>query len=274
MGKFDKYDNTPALPGSRRDVSVSREPTAELAKIEARAQSTAASGGPASAHRAPTVAIALDATGSMYRLIQSAKEAIGEIMTLAAARLGRPLEIELFAYRDYDVPQQLIERSGKSTDHNKLSSWLAKIEALGGGGNSGEAIEVALDKVLADGKFACVLLAGDEPSNSAANIREGGRPNQLEARQLAGKLRERGIPIHSFVVGSSQRTITDFRKLADLSGGKCGRLDGTREMIDLAVMAILASIEGSAAAASYAKTIQLTANTRAFALALTDGRST
>lgn len=273
MGKFDKYDHTPALPGSRRDVTISPDSKSELAKIEAKAQHTAASGGPASAQRVPTVAIALDATGSMYGLIQSAKDAIGEIMSLAAVRLGRPLEIELLVYRDYDVPQQLIETSGKSTDHEKLACWLSTVEALGGGGNSGEAIEVALNHVLADGKFACVLLAGDEPSNTAANIRAAGRQNQRDARYIAGKLGERHVPIHSFVVGNNQRTATDFRKLADLSGGKSGRLDGTREMIDLAVLAILASIEGATAAASYAKTIQLTANTRAFVLSLTDGRT-
>jgi hypothetical protein len=209
----------------------------------------------------------------MYGLIQSAKDALGEIMRLAADRLGRPLEIELLVYRDYDVPQQVLERSGKSTDHNRLVQWLAKIEALGGGGNSGEAVEVALDQVLADGKFACVLVAGDEPSNSASSINRAGREGKNTAKQIAAKLRERSIPIHTFVVGDCQRTIVDFQRLADLSGGKSGRLDGTREMIDLAVMAILASISGPASAASYASTIKLTPNTEAFVLALTDGRT-
>jgi len=271
MGKFDKYENTPALPGGPRAV-VPTSATSVLAKIEAKAHTTAASGGPESARRPAAVAIALDATGSMYSLIQSAKDAIGDIMRVTAERLGRPLEIELLAYRDYDVPQQLIERSGKSIDQSKLAGWLAKIDARGGGGNSGEAIEVALDQVLADGKFACVLVAGDEPSNSAASITKAGRQNKSTAKEIAAELRKRRIPVHTFVVGDSERTLLDFQRLADLSGGKSGRLDGTREMIDLAVMAILASINGASAAASYANSIQLTPNTRAFALALTDGR--
>jgi hypothetical protein len=273
MGKFDKYDSTPALPGGARAVTTTSNSSAALAKIEARAQSTAAAGGPESARRSPTVAIALDATGSMYALIQSAKDAIGEIMRLAADRLGRPLEIELLVYRDYDQAQRVLESSGKSKDNTHLARWLAKIEALGGGGNGGEAVEVALDQVLSDGKFACVLLAGDEPSNSASSIAKAGRQGKITAKQIATKLRERGIPIHAFVVGDCQRTIQDFQKLAELSGGKSGRLDGTREMIDLAVMAILASINGPAAAASYASSINLTPNTEAFVLALTDGRT-
>jgi hypothetical protein len=268
MGKFDKYEDRPALPGSQKGVAVRRPLSEELSRIDAQAQKTAAAGGPESAHRTPTVAIAFDATGSMHSLIQSAKDAIGEIMRRAADQLGRPLEIELFAYRDYDVPEQLLERSGKSTEHSKLVAWLAKIEALGGGGNSGEAVEAALSEVLRDGNFACVLLAGDEPPNSAAFIRRSGRQSTPDAKQLAKLLGEQRIPVHSFVVEDDPRTVRDFASLSLLSGGKSGRLDGTREMIDLAVLAILASIKGASAASKYAQTLQLTPNTTAFVQAL------
>jgi hypothetical protein len=218
--------------------------------------------------KTPSVAIALDATGSMHALLQSAKDAIGEIMRRTATELGRPLEIELFAYRDYDVPQELLLRSGKATDHHQLASWLAKVEALGGGGNDGEAIEVALSSILEDGRFACVLLAGDEPPNSLASIRGAHRQNQSDSMTIARLLGEQRIPVHSFVVGNDRRTVRDFATLSELSGGKCGRLDGTREMIDLAVLAILASIRGVAAARRYAESVQLTENAQAFADAL------
>ena len=271
LGKFDKYEAAPALPGSQKGVPATQPSSDELSKIEARARQTAAAGGPASAHRTPSVAIALDATGSMHALIQSAKDAIGKIMRHSAVQLGRPLEIELFAYRDYDIPEQLLERSGKSTDHNKLAAWLAQIEARGGGGNGGEAVEAALSEVLRDASFACVLLAGDEPPNSPSLIRRTGRKNTPDAKQLAKLLGERRIPIHAFVVEDDPRTVRDFAGLAEVSGGKSGRLDGTREMIDLAVLAILASIKGASAAGKYAQTLQLTPNTRAFAEALLGG---
>jgi hypothetical protein len=274
MGKFDKYEDKPALPGARTGLSVRQPISDQLAQIEMKARKTAAAGGPASAHKAPTVAIALDATGSMHSLIQSTRDAIGEIMRRTATELGKPLEIELFAYRDYDVPEQLTERSGKSTDHNQLTAWLAKVEPLGGGGNDGEAVEAALEHVVGDGRFACVLLAGDEPPNSSASMRQAGRQNHPDAKQLARKLGGQGVPIHSFAVGDDPRTIRDFAALSNLSGGKSGRLDGTREMIDLAVLAILASIKGVAAATKYASSVQLTENTKAFAQALLDGPRT
>jgi hypothetical protein len=269
MGKFDKYEEKPALAAGPGRAIVTRDAVVEeLARIESAAQKTAAAGGPPSAVKAPRVAMALDATGSMASLLQSAKDAMSEIMRRVAAELGRPLEVELIIYRDYDVAQELLSRSGRSTDHAKLARWLSKVRAMGGGSNEGEAIEAALAPILLDGTFACVLLAGDEPPNHVRSIKAAGRPNDLDAMQIARLLGERNIPVHSFVVGADSRTIDAFAKLSELSGGKSGRLDGTREMIDLAVLAILASIKGVDAARRYADSISLTRNTQAFADAL------
>ncbi|MEA3036978.1 MAG: hypothetical protein QOH04_2755 [Sphingomonadales bacterium] len=211
------------------------------------------------------VAIALDATGSMAGLIASAKNSISEIVKRTTREAGRPIEIELFIYRDYDVPRQVLERSGRSSDPRPLIDWLARVTATGGGGNDGEAVEAALQAIVEDGSFAVVLLAGDEPSNSAANLASAGQRNARSAHDLARELGSRQVPIHSFVVGNDSRTQGDFSALSKATGGKTGRLDGSAEMIDLAVMAILSRLKGSEGVRRYIATAQLTDNSRAFA---------
>ena len=217
------------------------------------------------------IAFALDATGSMANLIEAAKGSLAEIIRRVSAESPRPLEIEIFVYRDYDVPNLVMQRSGLATDAAKLVAWLKQVRPDGGGGNAGEAVEAAIDAIVRAGDFSTVILAGDEPSNPRADLNAVGRHNTPTAHDLATGLGRSGVPIHSFVVGADPRTIADFRKLSDASGGKSGRLDGTREMIDLAVMAILAAIEGTSSVARYASNNLLSSNAKAYAQLLIGG---
>ena len=200
----------------------------------------------------------------MAALLQAAKASIAEIVTKSTREAGRPIEIELFVYRDYDVPAHLLERSGRSSEPQKLIKWLAGKHATGGGANDGEAIEAALQPILDDGAFDVVLLAGDEPSNSRSSLAAAGRRNTRNAHDLAQELGAKQIPIHSFVVGDDPRTQTDFATLSKLTGGQTGRLDGSAEMIDLAVMAILSKLKGSESVRSYMNRTRLSDNSRAF----------
>jgi hypothetical protein len=185
-------------------------------------------------------------------------------MERAKNEAGRPIEIEIFVYRDYDVPEQLLERSGASPEANRLSQWLAHVTPDGGGGNDGEAVEVALAAILDDGTFATVLLAGDEPSNSPASLATAGRRNNPTALACAEALGRQQIPVHTFVVGNYHRTLQDFAAIAEASNGKTGRLDGSAEMIDLAVMAILARLKGAGGVRDYMASRPLTPNSRDF----------
>jgi hypothetical protein len=203
-------------------------------------------------------AIALDATGSMATLIDTAKRSITEILKRVVSGAGRPVEIMLVAYRDYDVPRDLVELSVTTKDANKLISWLSSIIAKGGGSNDGEAIECALAAIKKAGKFDAILLAGDEPPNSRVNIRKGSGTDGLHAEDLAKYFAQDNTPIHTFVVGHDPRTVKQFAKLSCLSGGKSGKLDGSQEMIDMAVMAMLAKLKGSAGVRTYLKDFHVT----------------
>jgi hypothetical protein len=263
MSKFEKYDLPATTGGQIAEVAQG----SALARALERGRRTAALPGAAArlaGSRKIRAAIALDGTGSMGHLIDTARTAINEIVRRVTAEAGVDAEMELFVYRDYDVPHALLERSGASTDPAKLAAWLKRINPEGGGANDGEAVETALDAILSDGSFTVALVAGDEPSNSAQTVRRNGRQGARTALEIVRDLRSRQTPVHTFVVGDHRATAIDFGRLAEAGGGKTGKLDGSRDMVDLAVMSILASAQGSSAVHRYMEHHQLTANARAF----------
>lgn len=213
-------------------------------------------------------AIALDATGSMAELIESARANIGEIMRRVSQGAGHPVMLRLYVYRDYDCvgsQHPVLEISELTTDVAALENWLARREVAGGGGNDGEAIESALADVLQRAEAEAVLVAGDEPSNQRNDLR--GNATQT-AYELAMKLKERNCPVHMFAVGHRPRTAADFKKVSAASGGKFGRLDGGPDMIDMAVLAMLSRLQGASGVRRYVEGRALSENAKSFATAL------
>lgn len=228
----------------------------------------------------PTFAVLLDATASMQPSIDHARYQIKEILERGRIELGSPIKVQFYCYRDYDVTASgrslLLERSPMTEDAEVLSAWLANIEADGGGMNSGEATEVALEAVhelitTHGERIAAVLLAGDEPSNSRANLEKARRHQHSTAREWASRLGERQIPVHTFVVGNRADTTTDFEEIARLSGGKTGHLDGSASMLNMAALAMVAAAGGVGAVRNYEKRHLLTGPEKAFARLLIAG---
>jgi hypothetical protein len=218
----------------------------------------------------------------MQPWIADARDQINEILTRVRAELRRPIQVQFFCYRDYDVVRNpaagrpLLESSLMTEDADALSAWLAKIEAYGGGINSGEAAEVALDAVhqlIANQgtRIAAVLLAGDEPSNTRANLDKAGERQAATAHDLARRFGERQTPIHTFVIGDRADTTTDFEEIARMSGGKTGRLDGSASMLNMAALAMVAAVGGADAVRRYASQHLLTGPEKAFATLLLTG---
>lgn len=230
---------------------------------------------------APTFAIALDATGSMARDIEAARDRIAEILARVRAQLGRPIQVQFLCYRDYDVfehgkPEALLETSPMTEDAPTLSSWLAKIKAGYGGDNYGEAIETALEAAYklttAPGsRLAAVLLAGDEPSNRRIDLDAHRRQQTPTARDWASRLGERKVPVHTFVIRDRSETISDFEEIARLSGGKTGRLDGSTSMLDMAALAMVAAVGGASAVLEYTAQHRLSGPEKAFATLFLEG---
>lgn len=197
-------------------------------------------------------AILLDATGSMSPLIDQARRDIGEIISRISTKANCEVEIEILVYRDYDVTNgQLVEYSGMQSDPAILQSWLGKISVSGGGANDGEAIEAALARVLQIQDLTAVMLAGDEPANSEDHIRQNGPAGMRSAAQLAADFGQKACPIHAFVVGERASTVQSFKQISEISGGKAGYLNGSNDMLDMAVMAMLSSLQGRNAVVRY-----------------------
>lgn len=217
-------------------------------------------------------AIALDATGSMGPLIDSARSAIGQILQRVTQEAGQPVSVRIHVYRDYDCEGYTIaplhEASELTADVHALEVWLMGRRPDGGGGNGGEAVEAALADILARGEADAVLLAGDEPAHDRANLTRLGKREIQTAADLANEFRARNIPIHAFVMGSDPRAKASLDGIAASSGGKSGRLDGGPEMIDLAVLAMLDRLKGAAGVRRYMEGRALSSNAKAFGDAL------
>jgi hypothetical protein len=197
-------------------------------------------------------AIAFDATASMTPLIDMAKATIRKIMSRVIAEAKLPVQVQLFVYRDYDVGARLlVEQSRISAEANELSSWLNGISATGGGAAIGEAIEQVLLAIEKAGEFDAVLLAGDEPYNSRADLDRRGKQDMPTAADLARRFGQTKCPIHTFLVGSHPDARRALEEIASTSGGCFGQLDGSDAMTDMAVLAMLAGLKGRAFVKDY-----------------------
>jgi hypothetical protein len=221
--------------------------------------------------RTGNFAIALDATGSMASLIDDARQNITTILNRIYEEAGTNVRIRVYVYRDYDVPHVLCEASPLTDDAQELARWLSRVRVTGGGANDGEAIEAVLEAADEAGEADAILLAGDEPSNPRHDIDAHGLHNTLTAHDWAKRFAVKSIPIHTFAVGQDPRTIADFAKIAQHSGGQAGRLDGSDAMIDMAVMAMLSSLKGSDSVRRYMDRHALTGSAREFGTLLLSG---
>jgi hypothetical protein len=276
MSRFDRFrGDTAKLPGASGSSLPStlkdgRAGTDLIANAQRLASTTAPTCAPI-ARLSVNFAIALDATGSMSGLLKDAQASVSEIIKRIKDEAERPIRIQIIAYRDYDMGARILEKSPLTDDANLLIAWLADIKPTGGGANSGEAVEAALANIRERGGFSAVIIAGDEPPNSPAFLIEQGLSQTTHADILAEQFGAEKIPIHTFVVGNDLRTISAFESIANLSGGKSGRLDGSDAMIDMAVMSMLAALDGANAVRRYIAQHQLAANAKAFATLLVSG---
>ena len=199
-------------------------------------------------------ALVVDGTASMDQLIRRVLRSLAEIgERLNAGARGAKLRFRVYVYRDYDVGRQRqLEVSPVVTNVVELRDWLMNVRTVGGD-DEPEAMELALEAILAEGGFGAVLVAGDARSNTAHEIsRKAGGVQHLTAQEIASRLGQAKVPVHTFVVGGDSDTLADFATIAQLSGGVSGQLDiADTSMVDMAVAAMLAKIGGRASLNDY-----------------------
>ena len=277
MGKFDNYKGgrpSGRPPATSQSGALTSTGEGRHARYVAKAKQAEAAGKAPRLARAGQFVIALDATGSMASLIDDARQNITTILNRIDEEAKTKVRIRIYVYRDYDVRHIICESSSLSADAQELARWLAAVRVTGGGANPGEAIESVLEAVHEAGEAGAVLLAGDEPSNPRSDLDGRGLRETPTAHDWARRFAQKGVPIHTFAVGDYPPTIKDFQEIARLSGGQAGRLDGSAAMIDMAVMAMLSSLKGSASVRSYMERYALSDGARKFGhLLLTGPRS-
>jgi Mg-chelatase subunit ChlD len=214
-------------------------------------------------------AFVIDATGSMGGMIDATKRNIQTIVERVRSRAEATISIGILAYRDYDEPGSLLEVSKKSTEPADLKAFLSRLHAHGGGDHE-EATERALRAVAEDGSYDAAFVVGDARPRTQRQLASVA-PQEIEARAWARRLKERGTKVHALWVqtgATDRRDQAAFEELAQYGGGSCARLDGSDDILDMAVLAMLERLRGAEAVESYARDFKLSAAALSFQRAL------
>jgi len=186
--------------------------------------------------------ILMDATGSMYYLIESCKLVIEKLFDrintiLKTKKVDAGFEIQLAVYRNYNVTNDLIlEHSPWESQPDDLRTFLRKIKV--GGGISEEAIEIGLNH--ANNEYdnlpiSQVILIGDAPSNSKAQTIERRQNNYgthyweeskyrdvIDYKEELKLLKSKNVPVNTFYLDIWAKK--NFEEIAKETNGKCHSL--------------------------------------------------
>jgi len=163
------------------------------------------------------VVFALDTTGSMSGLIQSAKEKIWSIAsTMASAQPTPEIRIGLVAYRDRG-DQYVTKVVDLSDDLDSVYATLMDFEA-DGGGDTPESVNQALHAAVngmswTEGgqAYRVIFLVGDAPPHMDYN--------EMQYPEIVEAARARGIVINAIQCGNIPTTAQPWNAIASLGAG-------------------------------------------------------
>jgi Mg-chelatase subunit ChlD len=163
------------------------------------------------------VVFALDTTGSMSGLIQSAKQKIWSIAsTMASAQPTPEIRIGLVAYRDRG-DQYVTRVVDLSEDLDSVYATLMDFEA-DGGGDTPESVNQALYDAVhgmswSEGgqAYRVIFLVGDAPPHMDYN--------EMQYPKIVEAARARGIVVNTIQCGNIPTTATPWNAIASLGAG-------------------------------------------------------
>lgn len=181
-----------------------------------------------------------DTTGSMYPVLTKVRENLDAIVTRLFKELPQ-LRIGIGANGDYcDAGRPYITAHTDLTDKLfDLSKFIREVRPTGGGGNGGEAYELALRETRtkyswsADSAVIKILvMIGDEIAHPPMH---GGNMQRIEWRQEAKALLDQGISIYTIQAldRRDQNASAFYSNLAEIGGGCYMRLDQFDEIVPL-----------------------------------------
>src|SRR5262245_30960963 len=107
--------------------------------------------------------------------------------------------------------------------------------------------------------------------NRRADLDSIGKRDVPTAADLAHRSGQAKCPIHTFLLGSYSDARRALQALATASGGSLGELDGSEAMIDMALLAMLANLKGTAFIKDYVGRTALSHSGKEFATLLLKG---
>lgn len=163
------------------------------------------------------VVFALDTTGSMSGLIQTAKDKIWSIAsTMASAQPTPEIRIGLVAYRDRG-DQYVTQVVDLSSDLDSVYATLMDFEAQGGG-DTPESVNQALYDAVHnmswsdDGQaYRVIFLVGDAPPHMDYN--------EMQFPEIVKAAREKGIVVNTIQCGNIGTTMEPWNAIASLGHG-------------------------------------------------------
>ena len=209
----------------------------------------------------------MDATGSMYHLLNKCKNTVSVMFERAAQILNdegmdpQSFQLQFVVYRNYSNAQdKLLQSSSWETKPQNLRAFMNTIDVEGGMGN--EAIEIGLwhaNQEHLREAISQVILIGDAPPNTIDEVKRR-RENFGQTYWKKTKFAEptfylnelerlivENIPVHAFYV--EQLAEEKFREIAKRSHGRCELLDinssaGSDMLTDLVTEEILNNVGG------------------------------
>jgi len=184
--------------------------------------------------------VLMDATGSMGHLLQKAKATITEMFQRAKQVLNNQgiqegFELQFAVYRNYNSREnEILECSTWESSPQNLTSFMNRIDTAGGWGR--EAIEIGLwhanqevEKLDSEDKLEIVLI-GDAAANTDKEVSTK-RASFSESywgttkfkvsttwNTEIAKLKQKGIPVHTFYVSKDPTTIANFKGIQQAGG--------------------------------------------------------
>lgn len=200
-----------------------------------------------------------DATGSMNGIWDTTRKQIKE-MICRISEVGK-FSLQWCAYRDYTESNNPVEASGWQTAAPPVLRFLDSISCHGGGMNSGEAVDKALEFAVSQTQATRVILIGDEPPRQESNY-------QRNLWRQCGILKQTSRPVFAFLVEHDSVAESEFRKIARETGGKFVRLKSAEDIIDCVVLTAAQEMGGTAAVQKYIEQYRLPAGGAGKGLAL------
>ncbi|CAF5146850.1 unnamed protein product, partial [Rotaria sp. Silwood1] len=209
----------------------------------------------------------MDATGSMSSLLSAAKETVCTMFERASnilkeKHLSDLFQMQIVIYRNYNSREnEILQASAWETKPNNLRAFMNTVGPKGGMG--AEAIEIGLWHAVKESEtsdsISQVILIGDAPANSQAEVREKragfgeaywektrfGKPTYF-VYELQ-KLKSKNVPVHAFYL--TRYAKDSFKYIANETGGRCERLnihsaEGAETLTDFVTEEVLRKAAG------------------------------